>query len=260
MAKVAIRTLDQAAPIAPPAGAEGEVETHAYFGGDRQPIHLHLHRLEPGAQLPLFADDADLSLYVWEGDVTAGGAELDPRSSAVVQYGASLTVTAGGEGAALLVFSAPPTGTRAPAEGHVFLLPNSRVPRTYAMGGNEGVGGALHADAHDPTPNVWLHENDYAVADKETALHSHSEDEVLFVRAGSVRIGNRLFGPGTALAIAADTLYEFWSGPDGLSFVNFRATSPTYRKADGSMVLDEAELWRNAVGRPDFLTVGDLSE
>lgn len=260
MPKVAIRTSDQAVATAPPAGTEGEVETRAYFGGDRQPIHLHLHRLAAGAQLPLFADDADLSVYVWEGAVTAGGAELDPRSSAVVQQGGSLTLTAGVEGAALLVFSAPSAETRAPAEAHVFLLPNSRVPRTDAMGGNEGIGGALHADAHDPTPNVWLHENDYAMADKETALHSHSEDEVIFVRAGSVRIGNRLFGPGTALAIAADTLYEFWSGPDGLSFVNFRATSPTYRKGDGSMVLDEAELWRNAVGRPAFLAVGDLRE
>ena len=94
------------------------------------------------------------------------------------------------------------------------------------------------------------------MADKETELHSHSEDELIFVRAGSVRLGNRLYGPGTAIAIAADTLYEFWSGPDGLSFVNFRATSPTYKKGDGSLVLDEAELWRKAVGKPEFLLAG----
>lgn len=91
------------------------------------------------------------------------------------------------------------------------------------------------------------------MADRENVLHSHSEDEVIFVRAGSVRLGNRLYAPGTALAIAANTVYGFFSGPDGLSFVNFRGTSPTYKTADGSMVLDEAELWRNAVGRPDYL-------
>ena len=251
MAKVAIRTVDQAASAPPPAGAEGTVETRSFFDGDRHPIHLQLYRLGPGARVPLTAESADLCIYVWEGEVAAGDTLLDERSSAVVQQGASLDVTAGKAGAALLVFNV--REGEAHAGAHVFLLPNARVPRTYAMGGNEGIGGALHADAHDPTPNVWLHENDYAMADKETELHSHSEDEVIFVRAGSVRIGNRLFGPGTALAIAADTLYEFWSGPDGLSFVNFRGTSPTYKKADGSLVLDEAELWRQAVGKPEFL-------
>ena len=251
MAKVSIRTLDQAVSAPPPRGAGGEVETRAYFEGERQSIHLHLHRLGSGARLPLTAESADLCVYVWEGEVAAGDTLLDERSSAVVQQGASLDISVGEAGASLLVFNMREGEARSGA--HVFLLPNARVPRTYAMGGNEGIGGALHADAHDPTPNVWLHENDYAMADKETVLHSHSEDEVIFVRAGSVRIGNRLFGPGTALAIAADTLYEFWSGPDGLSFVNFRGTSPTYRTADGSMVLDEAELWRNAVGKPEFL-------
>ena len=250
MAKVAIRTLDQSVPAEPPAGSSGVVESRAYFD-ERQSIHLVLHRLEEGGTLPLSAADTHLSVYVWKGSASAGGEELDVRSSAVVQRGATMTLTAGEEGASILVFSA--AGEDSSGEGRVLLLPNSRVPRTVAMGGTDGVGGALHADAHEPTPNVWLHENDYAMADKETALHSHSEDEVIFVRQGSVRIGNRLFEEGTALAIAADTLYEFWSGPDGLSFVNFRATSPTYRTADGSMVLDEAKLWREAVGKPEYL-------
>jgi hypothetical protein len=251
MAKVAVRTLEQAVPVAP--AADVGVETCAYFDGERQPIHLLLHRLAPGARLQLAADHADISLYVWEGAVMAGDVELDQRSSAVIQRGASLAVAAGQEGAVLLAFNMRDSESATAADGQIFLLPNERVPRTFAMGGLEGVGGALHADAHAPTPNIWLHENDFAMADRENVLHSHSEDEVIFVRAGSVRLGNRLYGPGTALAIAANTVYGFFSGPDGLSFVNFRGTSPTYRTADGSMVLDEAELWRNAVGRPDYL-------
>lgn len=112
---------------------------------------------------------------------------------------------------------------------------------------------ALHADARCPTCELWLHENDFFAANEETALHSHSEDEVIFVRGGSIRLGKRLCGPGTALAIAANTKYGFRSGPDGLSFVNFRGTSPTYRSADGALVLDEAELWRTKVGVPHYL-------
>ena len=114
---------------------------------------------------------------------------------------------------------------------------------------------ALHADSHCPTCRLWLHENDYPDANVETEVHSHSEDEVIFVRAGSVRLGNRVHGPGTALAIAANTKYGFFSGHDGLSLVNFRGASPTYTSADGTVVMDEAELWRARVKQPEYLTV-----
>ena len=139
------------------------------------------------------------------------------------------------------------------AGGHIHLLPSEKVPRTQGMGGNQGIGGALHADAGCPTCSVWLHENSYAMADKETAPHSHSEDEVIFVHTGSIRLGNRLYGPGTALAIAAATKYGFHSGPDGLGFVNFRGSSPTYTSADGKVVMDVAELWRGLLGRPEYV-------
>ena len=118
---------------------------------------------------------------------------------------------------------------------------------------NEGIGGALHANAQCPTCSVWLHENSYAMADKETTVHSHSEDEVIFVHTGSIRLGNRIYGAGTALAIAANTKYGFFSGPDGLGFVNFRGTSPTYTSGDGKTVLDEAELWQGMLGSPQYL-------
>jgi hypothetical protein len=62
------------------------------------------------------------------------------------------------------------------------------------------------------------------------------------------------YGPGTALAIAANVRYGFHSGPAGLHFINFRGSSPTYTSADGLTVLDEAELWRSALGRPAYLS------
>lgn len=255
MPKVAIRTIEQAVAADPPPGAEGNVETRVYFDGERQPLHLRLHRLAPGAKLHLYGEGRDHSVYVWEGTVDAGGQQLAARSSAVVDRGASLAAEAGQHGAALLVFNAGGYQNQHASQGIVHLLPNERVPRVEAMGGGKGVGGALHADACEPTPHIWLHENDWAMADHETVLHSHSEDEVIFVRAGSARLGKRLYGRGTALFIAANTLYGFFSGPTGLSFVNFRASSPTYRKGDGSGEMDEAELWRKAVGRPKFVEV-----
>lgn len=251
MAKVSIVSVDDAALEASPQGV-GNVRSRAMLSGAGQPIHLRVLELGADASLTVKGEPCDVALFVWKGSATAGGAVLTEKSSAVVERGASLKVGAGEDGATVLAFnlSAETTARRG---GHVHLLPRERVPHADPLGGNEGIGGALHANAQCPTCSVWLHENSYAMADKETAVHSHSEDEVIFVHSGSIRLGKRIYGPGTALAIAADTKYGFFSGPDGLGFVNFRGSSPTYTSGDGQTVLDEAQLWQGLLGSPEYL-------
>jgi hypothetical protein len=253
MSRVSIASAKDAPVVPTIHPTVGSVSSRAIFARDRDPIHLYWHHLSPGAAVRFSATSTDCLIYVWDGAADADGARMDPRSSAIVEYGASLTVSACGDGAGLLEFGMADRNADDRAGGHVHLLPNERVPRVEM---NEGkrVGMALHADALCPTCRLWLHENDYPDAGVETAVHSHSEDEVIFVRAGSIRLGNRLQGPGTALAIAANTKYGFLSGPDGLSFVNFRGASPTYTSADGTVVMDEGEVWRACVKRPEYLT------
>jgi hypothetical protein len=253
MPRVSIAAADDAPVVAAPSDTQGSVTTRAIFAGDRDPIHLYLHRLNSGAAMCFSGSSTDCLLYVWDGAADAHGARLAPRSSAIVEYGASLTVNAGEQGGGILEFRMRDRNAHDRAGGHVHLLPTERVPRVEINNDGKRLGMALHADSRCPTCRLWLHENDYPDADVETALHSHSEDEVIFVRAGSIRLGNRLHGPGTALAIAADTKYGFFSGRDGLSFVNFRGTSPTYTSADGAVVMDEAELWHALVKRPEYL-------
>jgi hypothetical protein len=250
MPKVSIATEDTAPVVPPPEQASGEVQSQAYFSGDRQPLHLHLHRLAPNASIPFTADSADQVVYVWKGSVEAGGVLLNERSMAIVEHGAALATTATGEGATLLVFNARERSDDDRPGGHVHILPSDRVPRLET---ESRVGLALYADSQCETCKAWLHENEYANPNIETKLHSHSEDEIIFVRGGSIRLGNRVFGPGMAVAVAANTKYGFFSGEDGLSFVNFRGTSPTYTSADGSTVLDEAAFWRSRVGIPTYL-------
>jgi hypothetical protein len=253
MARVSIATMDKAVAVPSSDGSPGVARCDLLTGASH-PIHLRVHELSPGAGMQVSAQDTDVALFVWRGSVSAGGAELGAMASAVVEHGASLQVVAGQDGASVAAFT---MNAQRPARdgGHVHLLPSERVPRTAALGGNEGIGGALHADAQCPTCSVWLHENSYAMADKETTVHSHSEDEVIFVHTGSIRLGRRIYGPGTALAVAADTKYGFHSGPDGLGFVNFRGSSPTYTSGDGKTVMDEAKLWRDLLGAPQYLEV-----
>ncbi len=257
MTKVSIIPLERAPTMRPPASSRGLIESRAYLGKASDPIHLQYHCASPGAEMSISGDPADRLMYVWKGSIQAGGATLAPGSSAIVEFGASLDLTASAEGATLLVFN---VSERRPGDrkgGHVHLLPSETVPRTASLHGSAGIGGGLHADAACPTCSVWLHEQVYQMADKETALHSHSEDEVIFVTGGAIRLGQRVYGPGVALAIAANVKYGFHSGPGGLKFINFRGASPTYTLADGSMVLDEAELWRSALGRPSYLAPGE---
>lgn len=253
MAKVSIMTLEQAQSIVPAAEARGAIESRAYFGKQSDPIHLQWHRMSPQAELRVAGTPTDRLVYVWEGSLEAAGATLRAHGSAIVEFGASLTLRAAAQGAILLIFNVRERRPQDREGGHVHLLPSERVPRSTRFHGTEGVGGGLHADAQCPTCKVWLHEQAYAMPDKETALHSHSEDEVIFVTDGTIRLGNRNYGPGTALAIAANVKYGFHSGPGGLRFINFRGSSPTYTSADGSTVLDEAELWRSGLGRPVYI-------
>jgi hypothetical protein len=252
MAKVSIATPEKA-PVVTTARGRGEIETRAYFAGAKDPIHTHVHRLQPGARLELDGAPADRVGYVWQGAAEAGGVRLEPRSSVIAEYGSSIELTACAEGACVVEFTLRERRPNSREGGHVHLLPNEIVPRITNMNGIMEAGGGLHADAHCPSCELWLHESDFYVPDSHTPLHSHSEDEVIFILDGSMRLGARLFGPGCAVAIHAHTKYLFNVGPDGLSFVNFRGATPSYTPADGSAPLDSTKFWRTTLGSPPYL-------
>jgi hypothetical protein len=253
MPKVSLASFETAARVAALRDADGSVETRAIFNRDFDPIHLYAHRLSANTTLSFSGTPCDCLVYVWDGTVHTEVARLGPRSSAIVEFGRSLAISTRDEPAVLLEFKLKTRGAQARIGGHVHVLPSEHVARADSVHGKK-VGMALHADAQCPTCTLWFHENDFE-ANSETPLHSHSEDEVIFVRAGSIRLGNRLHGPGTALAIAANTKYAFFAGPQGLSFVNFRGSSPTITSGDGAVVMDEAELWRTTVGKPRYLAL-----
>ncbi|HEX7854571.1 MAG TPA: hypothetical protein VF503_12840 [Sphingobium sp.] len=257
MPRVSIGTPDRARPGPPPAGVEGPVETCAYFDGERDPVHLHLHRLSEGTAMRLSPIGLDRLGYVWEGAVEAGGHRLERGSSFIVEQGAALEVVAQAE-AALAVFAPGHAPEVLRDGGHVHLLPYDRVPRVPDRTGS-GTTGALHSDGRCPTCELWLNENSLAgrpeAPSPEEALrgtHAHPADEIIFITEGQVRLGHRLYDRGTALAIAAHTLYGFSPGPEGVSFITFRPTrADTIRFAAGG---DYAEsTYFNGIGTIAYL-------
>ena len=256
MARIAIGTPAKARPAQPPPGV---AESLAWFDGPADPIHCHVDWLTGGAQALFGPATADCAIYVWQGSAHAGEVELPEGSSLVIERGAAQALVAGPHGARLVRYATNPAHQPARAGGHVHLLPEPAIPRFAPPPGQKGASGGLHADATCPTCAVWLHENALpgvegadARAVAERGVHAHSEDEIIFVTHGAMRLGDRLFGPGTALAIAADTFYSFTPGPDGVRFINFRPGAPAAFRMKSGGTFDEAGYWRDRVSSPRY--------
>ena len=58
----------------------------------------------------------------------------------------------------------------------------------------------------------------------DIARHAHDADEIFYLVAGELRIGERLLVPGVSVFIARDTLYSLRAGPEGAHFLVFRPT------------------------------------
>jgi mannose-6-phosphate isomerase-like protein (cupin superfamily) len=56
----------------------------------------------------------------------------------------------------------------------------------------------------------------------EAAVHCHEEDEIMYILDGEMILGNRSLRRGGSMFIAAQTMYGFKAGPEGVSFLNFR--------------------------------------
>jgi hypothetical protein len=253
MAKVQFVTRENAAPIEAPMCGRGQIQSRAYFTKEADPLHLQVHELDADTVLNVGSSVADTLIYVWMGTVAVQGIRLAERSSLIVESGAFAEMSVVDNAATLLFFTPRKQRSGERSVPRLRLLPRERVPCNRDLAGQGLAGGALHADASPSSCHLWLHENDFYVGGNPVAVHSHSEDEIIFVRDGELRVGNRAYGPGTALAVAANTKYGFQVGPTGLSFVNFRASAPTYKSSDGSHSMDEAEFWRSQTGRPEYL-------
>ena len=255
MAKVSIITPDHSRSVLLPQGYSGLQEAKAYLDGNSV-LHLHLCEIDRDVALRIEHTSIDRVLYVWRGGVKASGHFLDEGSSIIVEHGRTCEINGGDTKSLVLAFSAAVASSQPRAGGHVHLLPVARVQRTD-FGRTNGVSGGMHADSQCPTCEVWLHENSFprqsSVTPEEEArgIHSHSEDEIIFVTDGQIRLGGRLCGPGTALAIAANTLYGFTAGPEGLRFVNFRAGTPGDIRFAHGEPMSEIGLWRD-VSHPTY--------
>ncbi len=191
--------------------------------------------LAAGAKLRWGTEHGDEAVYVRSGSLAVDGRVCPADGALIVESGVSARATAETDTSIVHVGpvdSTPPTdGLRGPAESE---------GREVRIVGPDGVWATVDdnqrtrffSDASSPTNRLWLLASDRPQY-FESSAHSHSQDELIHVLRGEIRVGRRVVGVGDTLWVAADRRYKLYSGDDGVHFINYRRdasvmTSPNY--------------------------------
>jgi hypothetical protein len=217
------------------------------FGGHRVRGELSVHVGSPAA-FPLWLVGVDLvagatvewpeahgdeAVYVLAGAVTVDDRTCPEGGAVIVESGARPRLRAPAP-ARLLHFGAAPGGAHARASGTVHVV----GPRgTYALV-DEGRDSHYYADSTCGTCEATLlytsRRDRY-----DSALHSHSADELIHLLWGEIRLGRHVARPGATLAIRRDAPYRFHSGDAGFGFLNYRSGPSVMRVGRGEQLVVE---------------------
>jgi len=244
MRPIIVATVDDAPAGAPSADVvlvpSGGNDIRHVLHGDKAPIHLTSYRLAPGTRLEWTRPERCRTLFVQTGALMINGQKFGPDSVIVVESDGHCMAEAGPDGAAF----------------HEFLHHRERSPhrggKVHAIAGGEspvtrhdGIDSALPADSTCPGCGVWLQDTFFHVEGRLVDLHSHTEDEVIFVLEGELLAGPRKLGPGSALSVAKNIVYSFTVGKGGLRFINYRPSRPYYVAHGSDEVRDERGIYAN---------------
>ncbi|MDE0615635.1 MAG: hypothetical protein OXI32_14570 [bacterium] len=191
--------------------------------------------LDAGTELRWGTEHGDEAVYVRSGSLAVDRRVCPADGAMVVEAGVAASAIAESDTSILHMGpadSAPPTGgLRGPAESE------NRSVRVVGPGGvwatvDDSQRTRFFSDASAPTNRLWLLASDRPQY-FESSAHSHSQDELIHVLRGEIRVGRRVVGAGDTLWVAADRRYKLYSGDDGVHFVNYRRdasvmTSPNY--------------------------------
>ncbi len=228
MGRVAIKPLKDAAsgqfPASGGLSCSGEATVRDLITEADQSIHLRVYDLSPGACIVVQHPQTGHAFYLWEGGASANGQSLAAGGAVITEHGGVAEIVADAAGATIAHFQRNPAFPEIPAKagGHVHVVPSEGIfPCPVSASDAEYV---IWADSHCPTCDLWLHQTHMPRPTTQGGHHYHTEDEVLFLVGGGMRLGNRTLPPGTALAISANTIYGFGVPEGGTRFINFRCS------------------------------------
>ena len=220
--------------LAPTVKVSGECAAQQ-VSPDGASLWLVAADLAAGTELSWGTEHGDEAVYVRSGSLTVDGRVCPADGAVIVEAGVAATATAESDASIVHVGPADPSppsdGLRGPAES---------AGRGVRVVGPDGLWATVDdtqrtrffSDASSSTNRLWLLATDRPQY-FESSAHSHSQDELIHVLRGEIRVGRRVVGVGDTLWVAADRRYKLYSGDDGVHFINYRRdasvmTSPNY--------------------------------
>ncbi len=202
---------------------------------DGATLWLVAAELAAGTEMRWGTEHGDEAVYVRSGSLVVDGRVCPADGAVVVEAGVAATAVAESDATIVHVGPidpAPPAnGLRGPADTE---------GRSVRIVGPDGIWATVDetqrtrffSDASSPTNRLWLLATDRSQY-FESSAHSHSQDELIHVLRGEIRVGRRVVGVGDTLWVAADRRYKLYSGDNGVCFINYRRdasvmTSPNY--------------------------------
>jgi uncharacterized cupin superfamily protein len=219
-------------------------------------LWVRRQQLAPGDELALGHAHGDEAAYVRAGSIRYEDREVEAGGVAVIEAGFAATFAAGGAGATIVHFG--PADAEQPVDG-AYGAP-SGGPRGVHLIGPRGLlaieepgrSTRFFADSACDTCRITL----FSTARDDlyrSASHSHSEDEILYVLDGEIRVGTALLEPDMGAAISGNEIYGFRSGDRGFRFLNYRRDVSTYRSP-----AQKIEALERPRDRPDISVVDDV--
>ena len=211
--------------------------------------------LEAGGTVRWGDRHGDDAVYVFDGALDVDGRRCPAGGAVIVESGAATVATAVGT-------------TRIAHYGTTADDPPAGGPLGPPQPGGHGVhvlgpGGQFLSGAEYNVKATWFADSTCDTCrcallrvenerEMKAPTHHHSEDEIIFLIKGGIRMGAYEFGEGTALSIPGNARYGFTGLPGGHTFLNFRrdASQQTNDRSKPS--------WLETALSQDGVLVGDV--
>lgn len=185
-------------------------------------LRMTVAEIGSGGHVQWDARHGEEGVYVLSGEVEVEGRPCESGCAAILESGSEVRLEAKTT-AKLALFGRTRDTDDEPAktpEGDGLHIVGPRGWFRCEHAEFEGVVSTWFADSTCSTCKLTLmrvqHPHGFA-----GPAHSHSQDEIIYVLDGSVRMGKHEYGPGSALCIPADIRYRL-SYPAGGDFLNYR--------------------------------------
>jgi quercetin dioxygenase-like cupin family protein len=242
MAKLNICAEEDVAPTtAPPSGVAatgGRVARR--LSPEGFPLWVEVVDLDPGATLTWGPPRSDQVAYVTSGELEVAGRRCRPGGAIVVESEAAITATAT-DPTRLVHFGAWATGP--PTDGP-HGPPGARRDAVHVVGPT----GWFSTRPRPEIEATWFADGTcpgcraacfrvrrQGAGPPRGRPHTHSQDEIIYVLGGAIRLGALTCPAGSALSVPGGLRYAETSGPEGAVFLNFRrdASIQVYHEAGG---------------------------